>query len=63
MIDPIEIMGVISAARCDKEGAWKLTLDIPMSEGVNVAKLTALTETVFKVRFEISQDEEKELKL
>lgn len=49
--DQFEITGVIDSARVDKDGAWKVTLAIPMSDGPKVAALTLYTETAFKIKF------------
>lgn len=51
-----ELIASIYAARVDREGAWKLTLDIPASEGPKVAALALHVETVFRVMFYPEQD-------
>ena len=49
--EEIQVEAIISGARMDRDGQWKLTLSIPLSEGGKVAALTAYVETVFKVTF------------
>ena len=46
----MELEATLYSARVDKEGAWKVTFDVPLSEGVNVAKLSAFTESNLKLK-------------
>lgn len=46
-----EIEAIIHSARTDRDGTWKLTLEIPSTDGPKVAALALQTETVFKVKF------------
>ncbi len=50
-MNQIKICASIASARCDKEGAWKIVLDVPSSDAVKVAQLTALVETELVVTF------------
>jgi hypothetical protein len=53
----IELQAILNGARVDKEGAWKVTLEVSPQDGPRIAELAMLTETVFKVIFE-AQDEQ-----
>lgn len=47
----IEIKGAIHAVRMDSMGQWKLTLEVPASDGQNVAALAMLTEKELFITF------------
>ena len=51
MTGPLRIKAILHSARCDKDGAWKLTLEVPSMESPKVAILTQMVETVFDVEF------------
>ena len=53
----MEIEATLYSARVDKEGAWKVTFDVPLSEGINVAKLSAFTENNLKLKIVVVPNE------
>lgn len=47
----VEVSAIIVSARTDRDGEWKLTLEVPASDALKAAALATQKETVFKVRF------------
>ena len=47
----VSIHAIIHSARVDRDGEWKLTLEVPNNDGAKVAALALNTETVFMVQF------------
>ena len=47
----MEVRGIIVRSVSDRDGAWKLTLEIPDSDALKAAALATQKETVFKIRF------------
>lgn len=50
-IEAASVLAIVHGARVDREGSWKLTLEVQPSEGVKVAALALQTEAVFRVTF------------
>lgn len=48
----IKLIGSLYQARVDKEGSWRVTFEVPASHGVEVAKLSAMTEQAFEINIE-----------
>lgn len=46
-----ELVATIHRASVDADGAWKVVLEVPMSDGPKVAALALNTDAVFKVVF------------
>ena len=46
----IEFKATLHQAKVDKEGEWQVVFTCPSNEGVKIASLSLLTETVFDVR-------------
>lgn len=54
-MEPITVVGSLYGARVDSTGEWKVTFSIPLTHGVSVAKITALTEKVFKIDISLAE--------
>ena len=54
--DRVIFLGTIYAIRFDSDGAAKVTIDVPASEGHKVAVLTQVTKTV--LTFSVEQEEQ-----
>lgn len=51
-----KIQAIVHSARVDREGSWKLTLEVTEQDGPKVAALSLHTEEVFEVEFYPSAD-------
>ena len=47
----ITLKATIYSARSDRDGSWRLTLEIPSDQATLAAALATMTETVFKIEF------------
>ena len=47
----IDIDAIIVAARMDRDGCWKVTLEVPAIQGPKVAALAMHQDKVLSVRF------------
>ena len=51
--DVISIKAILVGTRSDRDGAWKITLEVQASDGPKVAALALQQQTVFNVDFRI----------
>lgn len=51
MSEAAAIVACIHSARVDRDGQWKMTLEVNMSDGPKVAALALQSEQLFKVSF------------
>jgi hypothetical protein len=48
-----ELHAILNSAKVDREGEWKIVLEIPMTDGPTAAALSLHTQRVFKVTFQV----------
>lgn len=48
---PITVSAVVHSHRSDRDGCWKITLEVPTSDGPKIAAIALQNETVFSVAF------------
>ena len=59
--DHLVFLGTIHAIRFDSDGAAKVTIDVPASEGHKVAVLTQITKVVLEFTVEQEQKQEDQV--
>lgn len=59
--DRLVFLGTIHAIRFDSDGAAKVTIDVPASEGHKVAVLTQITKVVLEFTVEQEQKQEDQV--
>ena len=51
--DVISLKAILISTRSDRDGAWKITLEVPASDGPKVAALALQQQAIFDVAFRI----------